>query len=114
VEEVVQRTTEVRKLPAPRKRKILVTGLLPQQAGIIQQEFNDCFTVEFWNDRNGDGFDRLKALGRSCECVFMHIAHASHKVKELLEAVGATITPVNGGMTQMREAITAYYVKATS
>lgn len=91
--------------------RIGVTGLLPQQAGMIQQEFCDTFDITFWNDRNGDGQGSLKAMGIGCEVVFYHVNHASHTTENALKAVGAKIIHVNGGMSQMRDALTKYYVE---
>lgn len=97
-----------------RKRRIGVTGLLPQQAGAIQQEFGDTFDISFWNDRNGDGLSKLKSIGIGCEAVFVHIAHASHKTDQTLKSVGAKLVRVNGGLSQMRDTLTRYYVEGTA
>lgn len=91
--------------------RIGVTGLLPQQAGMIQQEFCDTFDITFWNDRNGDGQGSLKAMGSGCEVVFYHVNHSAHTTELALKSVGAKIIHVNGGMSQMRDAITKYYVE---
>ena len=95
----------------PKLPRVGVTGLLPQQAGLIQQEFCDTFDLTFWNDRNGDGQGSLKAMGIGCEVVFHHIQHASHSTESALRSVGAKIVKVNGGMSSMRDALTKYYVE---
>lgn len=95
----------------PRLPKVGVVGLLPQQAGLISQEFCETFDLLFWNDRNGDGIGALKSMGAHCDMVFLHIAHCSHTAEDALKSVSANFTRVGGGMTQLRDALTTYYVE---
>ena len=90
--------------------KVGVTGLLPQQAGLITTEFCETFELHFWNDRNGDGQGALRALAK-CDAVFVHINHTSHTTENSLKAAGANIIRVPGGLTAMRDALTRYYVE---
>lgn len=101
----------VQEVIVARKRRIGVTGLLPQQAGTIQSEFCDTFDITFWNDRSGSSYGQLKAMGIGCEAVFCHVEHASHKSESTLKSVGAKIVRVNGGVSAMRDALTRYYVE---
>ena len=101
----------VQEVIVARKRRIGVTGLLPQQAGTIQSEFCDTFDITFWNDRSGSSYSQLKAMGIGCEAVFCHVEHASHKSESTLKSVGAKIVRVNGGVSAMRDALTRYYVE---
>ncbi len=103
---------EATTLPAPRLLRILVTGLLPQQAGMIQSEFNDCFDIRFWNNQNGDGFDSLKSLCKSSDAVFFHTSHSSHGVESAARQHAVRFIRVPGGMTQMRAALTEFYAEA--
>lgn len=106
------RKRAVATLPAPRLKRVLVCGLMPQQAGLIQSEFNDCLDVRFWNDANGDGLDSLKGLCKSSDAVFLHTNHSSHKVDTTLRQLASRFVRVTGGMTQMREALTEFYAEA--
>jgi len=99
-------------LPAPRLKRVLVCGLMPQQAGLIQNEFNDCLDVRFWNDSTGDGPDSLKGLCKSSEAVFLHTNHSSHRVDTTIRQHAPRFVRVTGGMTQMREALTEFYAEA--
>lgn len=95
----------------PRKPRVGITGLLPQQAGMIQSEFCDTFDITFWNDRNGDGHGTLRAMGKGCDIVFFHKNHANHTTQDTLKNVGANFVIVGGGMSQLRDALTKYYVE---
>ena len=95
----------------PRKPRVGITGLLPQQAGMIQSEFCDTFDITFWNDRNGDGHGTLRAMGKNCDIVFFHKNHATHNTQDILKNVGANFVVIGGGMTQLRDALTKYYVE---
>lgn len=116
VQHVVQQPPKKLEAPAKQSRlpRIGVCGLLPQQAGQIQTEFCDTYDIIFWNDRNGDGSAQLKSLGISCEMVFLHVQHMRHTTESTLRSAGAKFTRVNGGVSQMSEAITKYYVENSS
>lgn len=91
--------------------KIGICGLLPQQFAIIKTEFQDTFDLSCWNEHSGSGTGSLKAMGGSCEAVFIHTNHISHNVEEVLRTVRAKCVRVGGGMSSMRDALTKYYVE---
>lgn len=91
-------------------RKVVVIGLLPQQAGLIQSEFHDTFDLSFWQDGAGGGINKLKAVAAAADMVFVHTRHISHAVTDAIKVVRVPVTNVNGGMTQLRDALTKYYV----
>lgn len=97
--------------PAPPKPVVGVVGLLPAQEEILRKEFGDIFTLRFWNDRTGGSNGQLKSLGANCVAVFIHTDHAGHAAEDTLKAVGATIRRVPGGVTSMKDALTAYFVE---
>jgi hypothetical protein len=90
-----------------------VTGLLPQQAGVIQPEFHDCFDLSFWNDKNGDSTEQLKAMARRCVKVLIHTNHSSHSTQEIVKSAGGSYLLVPGGLTAMKDALTKLYVEET-
>ena len=94
--------------------KVLVIGLLPQQCGQIVTEFCETFDLDFWNDRFGQGMEQLKAMAKKVEMTFIHIEHTSHKADELISSVGGNFIRVKGGLSQMRDALTEYYVKTAA
>lgn len=94
-----------------KKLRVLVLNLLPQQAGLIQSELYDCLDIDFWNDRTGDGIEKLKALAKWSDMVFIHTKHASHNHQEVVKSVGAPFTLVPGGISQMQEALTKFFIE---
>lgn len=96
--------------PAP-LMKVCITHLLPQQAGMLAQEFGQAFDLRFWNDKTGDGVSTLKSLGVTCDYVLHHTDHASHATDGILKSIGARVIRVSGGMTRLRDELTRLYVE---
>ena len=100
---VSQPATHVKTLP-----KVGVVGLLPTQAGAISAEFAGCIDLVFWND--GDDRGTLKAMARNCDVVFLHTRHAGHATDQYLTTNGAELRRITGGVSNMKEALTSYFV----
>jgi len=101
--------------PAPRAYKpaIGVVGLLPQQAGSLQEKFGGSLDIRFWND--GDDKGRLRSIAENCEAVFLHTRHSGHHTDQLLKTYSANLRRVTGGTSNMEVAIRGYFVnKETS
>lgn len=96
---------------APRVRlpKVCVTGMKPTEAGKISQEFAETFDLAFWNDRQGDGVDQLKACSKNCDVVFWHVKHGSHSDEEIAKNGSAKLVRVGGDLTQMRIKLRQYF-----
>lgn len=96
--------------PAPEARtvkpRIGVVGLLPQQAGILQEKFGQHIDLVFWKD---DGNAKLKAMAEGCEVVFLHTRHCSHANDQMLKLYKANIRRVTGGVSNMELTIRAYF-----
>lgn len=107
--EVMGRITSHTALPAPKSgsKKVLIVGLLPQQAGMINSEFGDCFDLSFWKD---DGIDKLRALAASADVSLVHIAHTSHGTTEIAKKHSKDFRQVTGGMSSMRDELTKLFV----
>lgn len=110
-EELLARVNKPEALPKPKLKKVLVTGLLPQQQGFISQEFHDVFSLQFWNDVNHQSLVQLKGYCHAADVVFFHTAHCSHQVPEIIKSTGVEIIYVNGGLTAMKDAMTKWYVE---
>ena len=100
---VSQPATHIKTLP-----KVGVVGLLPTQAGAISAEFAGCIDLVFWNE--GDDRGTLKAMARNCEVVFLHTRHAGHATDQYLTTNGAELRRITGGVSNMKEALTSYFV----
>lgn len=90
----------------PRKPRVGVVGLMPIQSGNVSSQFATGADFAFWND--GDDLKSLDAMA-NCDVVFLHTAHMGHSTTERLEAAGANIVNVGGGVTAMKGAIQKYF-----
>ena len=95
--------------PREKKHKVLVMGLLPQQAGLISQEFGDVFSLNFWKN---ESHSALRNMAGAADTVMAMAGFVSHADVEAVEAVRkAKPAWVNGGMTSLRTALTELYVR---
>jgi hypothetical protein len=94
--------------PVPRKPVVLVVGLLPAQAGRIQQELGEYLDMRFWKD---DNTDTLRQLAKMADVVFIHTRHVSHSQCALVSAhtPATRIKNVGGGVTSMLAAIREHF-----
>ena len=94
--------------PRKRLKAVLVVGLLPAQAGAIVTEFRQCFDLRFWKDEN---LHRLQAMAANADEVAVLIGKVSHKATESLKSMNCKFVPVHGGMTSLRDHLTALYAE---
>lgn len=99
-----QKTEQRIRLP-----KVCVTGLKPNQMGILSSEFHATFDMHFWCGHNGDSIQQLKDVSKNCEVVFWHTKHANHSAEEVALNAGANLIRVGGDLSMMRKALTKYY-----
>lgn len=91
---------------APAKRpKILITGLLPQQAGTLAQAFGERLDLTFWKDGN---YKQLRQLAVSNELVLIHTGHDSHSTQETVKSAGGNYRLVSGGVTALAKELHWY------
>lgn len=81
--------------------RILVVGLLPQQAGFIAEEFSEAFDLRFWS--LDDGYARLKTLVTYADDIIVLTTKISHKVTDTIKP--RRYIPV-GGMSAIRTVLT--------
>lgn len=98
----------------PRKKKACIVGLLPNQSGLIQQEFESCDDLYFWNCNTGSGYGQLHKYASQCDVFFLAIGHISHKATNILKPVHHKVINVPGGMTQMRESLHKHLAEETA
>ena len=92
------------------KRKVLILGLLPQQAGMISEEFGEVFDLHFWKN---ESHSMLRNMVRNANSVLYMTGVIGHSDIECVESVhGDKPVPINGGMTGLRTALTTLYVNA--
>lgn len=87
---------------------VLIAGLLPSQAGVIQQEFHDVFDLRFYMVE--ENLSRLRDMLPGAQHVFTFTSKISHKVEETMKSFGVTIHRCSGGMTMLKEQLLNLYV----
>jgi len=97
--------------PPPKAKlpRVLVGGLLPDQANIIQKEFSDALDIRFLGAN--ENVQLWKSNASHADAVFVFADKISHMLIRAVESVGATPIIVKGGMSSLREALTKYYVE---
>lgn len=92
----------------PRRPVVLIAGLLPNQAGIIQKEFGEVFDLRFYMVE--ENLSRLRAMLPGTDYVWTFTSKISHKVEETMKSAGCTIHRCSGGMTMLKEQLLNLYV----
>lgn len=95
--------------PRDRKKKVLVAGLLPQQAGMIQSEFGDVFDLSFWKD---ESLHALKAKAEAAEVTITFTSKLGHAAENAIKTTGTEYHRCVGGMTSLRDMLTRMYVES--
>lgn len=95
----------------PRRPTILIAGLLPNQAGIIQTEFGEAFDFRFY--MVGQSIGQLKHMLPGADYVWTFTSKISHAVEETMKAKGVTIHRCSGGLTMLKDQLLALYVRIT-
>lgn len=88
---------------------VLIAGLLPNQAGIIDTDFGDVFNLRFF--MTDDNLKQLKAMAKSVDHVFTFTSKVSHAVEEVMVGQGHKIHRCSGGMTMLKEQLLKLYVE---
>lgn len=91
-----------------RKPKVVIAGLHANKQEFIRREFRDCFDLRIFNP------DQLRAIQDGTvagDVAFLMADFVSHKHQDALEAAGAKIIVVHGGISSLREAMTSHYVE---
>lgn len=94
--------------PKARLKKVLVVGLLPQQAGMISAEFGECFDLRFWKDESHQQLKKSAAAAEYCVAFTSKCAHAA---TEMIKSVGKDLLVVQGGLTELRAHLTDLYLQ---
>ena len=92
---------------APRK-KVLVVGLISNQMSLIEQEFGDELDISF---AGADELQRIQTAAKQVDAVFEMTKFISHSTEGAIRKVNANLVRVPGGMTNLRTALTEFYVE---
>jgi hypothetical protein len=111
-QEVVAKAGVIHKPEAPESRNrlpcVLVAGLLPAQAGMIQNEFGEVLKLRFADA--SASLQQLKDSARGVDAAFTFTGKISHGVEEAIQATGTPLHRVSGGMSSLRDRLTRFVV----
>lgn len=97
--------------PRVDKRKVLIAGLLPQQAGMIQAEFGDVFDLAFWKD---ESLQALKHRAESADVTITFTSKIGHAAESAIKTTSTEYHRCVGGMTSLRDMLTKMYVEPSN
>ena len=93
----------------PLLQKVLIVGLLPQQAGVITQEFHQCFDLRFFKEGN---HHLLKDMARGVDRIILHTNHLGHSTEASIKSLGKEYEYCSGGLTALKNRLTNLYASA--
>ena len=94
--------------PRASKPKVLIAGLLPQQAGMIQSEFGEVFDLAFWKD---ESLQALKHRAEAAQVTITFTSKIGHAAESAIKATSTEYHRCVGGMTSLRDKLTRMYVE---
>jgi hypothetical protein len=94
-----------------RKHVVLIAGLLPMQAGIIEQELGDAFDFKFFE--SSENLHKLRSMVDHADYLFTFTSKIPHAVEEIMKASGKPIHRCSGGLTMLKDMLTKLYVETT-
>ena len=94
--------------PKVSKKRVLIAGLLPQQAGMIQSEFGEVFDLAFWKD---ESLHALKHRAESAQVTITFTSKIGHAAENAIKTTSTEYHRCVGGMTSLRDMLTRMYVE---
>lgn len=85
-----------------RAARVLIVGLLPQQAGLISAEFGQAYNLSFWKE---EGMEKLKSLCKSADHIVTFSSKLGHHVENTIKSTNRDFKRVMGGMTELRRVL---------
>lgn len=98
-------TSETTKTRLP---TVVIAGLLPTQAGIIEKEFGDVYDLRFY--MVGENLKQLATMVANVDHVFTFTSKVSHAVEEVMAGKGHKIHRCSGGMTMLKDQLLKLYM----
>ena len=94
--------------PRAHKPKVLIAGLLPQQAGMIQSEFGEVFDLSFWKD---ESLQALKHRAEAAQVTITFTSKIRHATENTIKTTSTEYHRCIRGMTSLRDMLTRMYVE---
>lgn len=109
VEELQARIAGAAPAPAaPVLKRVTIIGLLPQQSGMIQNEFHDVFNLAFFKDGPAQ---QLRDVVRNADHVITFTSKIPHHFENIIKSAGKEVIRAYGGMTELRDRLMKLYVE---
>lgn len=98
-------------VPTPSLKRVAIIGLLPQQSGMIQNEFHDAFSFAFFKDGPSQ---QLRDMVRGADHVITFTSKIPHHFESIIKSAGKDVVRNRGGMTELRDRLMKLYVEGGS
>lgn len=95
--------------PAPRKMRVAIVGLLGDQKGMIEKEYDKCFNLRVYLSEDGRGKAFEDQIAR-CDAVVVMARFIGDSLEKVAKANGVRYVKVSGGMTSLRDKLTDLFV----
>lgn len=90
------------------RKRVTIVGLLQGQAAMIEHEFGKELQLYFVEANDAKG-PRMKSHSTSSDHVITMVGFISHGVEDCIRSTGVKPLRVSGGMTRLRDVLTAIY-----
>jgi hypothetical protein len=100
---------EFNKAPEQRevKPKVVIAGLLPNQAGIISAEYGEVFNLDFY--MVGENLQQFKDMLTNADYAITFTRKISHKVEDIVKERGLTPIRFSGGINRLKDLLLELY-----
>lgn len=88
--------------------KVIICGLLPQQAGLMVAEFGRDLDLAFIETTEGSNSKRIDALLQSHDVAYAMTSFINHSLDGKLKNGAKVYQRISGGMTSLRDNLRAY------
>jgi hypothetical protein len=92
---------------AYKKPKVLVVGLLPNQAGIVQSEFFEAFDIRF--AESDTPTKRLESMAHDCDRVMLMTNFISHSTQDAVKKHPG-FERIQGGVSKVKDRLTELFI----
>lgn len=106
--EVAVRSVKRGAEPRPRKRRVMIVGLLPAQQDLISKEFGRELDLRFVTS-SAQVSNRAKELSSRSDVAVLMTKFVNHSAEDTIKAGGIRMIRVSGGMSSLRDTLISIY-----
>lgn len=89
------------------KPKVVIAGLLPNQAGIISAEYGEVFNLDFY--MVGESLQQFRDKLTNADYAITFVRKISHKVEDVVKERGLTPIRFSGGINRLKDLLLELY-----